>query len=125
MVIWFNNKIAREQLINYGVVYTFRSRRNTIGYQNAFYRDGKEQIKIGQVLIERVKKWFDLEGYLPIEYLLTNYLYSSGFNTIEDWIKVIRGFRTNRTIPEYGEIYRVTLSDKDFKRLKRSNNALL
>lgn len=122
MVIWFNNVIARKQLIEHGVVYTFRTSRRTVGYQNAFYNDRENDIKmvkIGRVEIVKIAEWVDINE--SIERFLSNYVSLSGFNTVGEWVEAIISFIHNRRLPEYGILFKVTLKDKDYIRLNEGN----
>ena len=114
MVIWFNSDKARRQLLNTGVVITFRvNKRKLVNIQNAFYYDNRfinNRVKFAIVRVTLLKVCVD-----PIEDYLEEYICSSGFENIKDWIKEICIFMPDRRKPLSGYLYKVEL----IKKLKR------
>ena len=88
MVISFSVREAREQLLNKGVVYTFRWTRR------AFFRDDKGNIehtwankkrggkRIADVDIEEI-------GEFPNDFSLDTYVHQSGFSNTDAWLRKI------------------------------------
>jgi len=100
LVIIFKNRLAREQLLTKGKVYTFRrgKLRKKLGSDWAAARRGGH--KIADVIVNPIihVKPNHLEG------ALTPLVYHSGFDSVRDWLEEI--YLINERLPE-GWIYRV------------------
>ena len=114
MVIGFSVKEAREQLLNNGVVYTFRWKRRaffakekgTVEHTWANTRRGTSSI--GDVKIEEVRESdANLEDLDP-------YYSQSGFDSSMDWQGKIMLMSPYSTCPD-GWIYKVTLKSSTEK----------
>ena len=108
MVIWFNSKKAREQLINKGVVITCRKRRKSFGTTKAvFTNDEGKREKIGYVDVQYLIETWDEQREHTTHFLA--YLEHSGFDTVEDWKEEVRRLNNNRWMPDYLIFLKVTL----------------
>jgi len=97
MVISFSVKEARDQLMNKGLVFTFRwTRRKRIGKDWANKKRGTK--KITDVYIKEIMKVNSLLDLVP-------YVSLSGFDSLEEWKKVIRSMNKNEI---FGWLYGVT-----------------
>jgi len=112
-MMFFNNEKSRKQLIDEGIVITYRrSRRRIEGNDIAVY-----------TIHELGRKWIIKIGKINIEYLcactenvprcLSMHLENSGFESIEEWIKEIKSHDAYRRIPEYGYLYKVRIREMD------------
>jgi hypothetical protein len=73
--IYFNNKNARTQLLEYGSVYTLR--------RPSFYHNGIEmaisdKTEIGEVKVSFIKEIFSIDDLIP-------YVDNSGFKSAREW----------------------------------------
>lgn len=95
-VMTFSHPNARRQLLEKGIVYTFRKYRHREGkgWAAAFYRGPK----IADIDIQVVGR------YRPVD--LAPFADQSGFASLEEWIKAIQGFKIQPT--EYGWLHGVT-----------------
>jgi len=108
MVIWFNSKKAREQLIKEGVVITCRKQRKSFGTQRAIYTNEKGiTALIGYVDIQYLNESWDEQR--EHDKLFTEYIHLSGFKTVEDWKDEVRRLNSNRWMPTYLIFLKVTM----------------
>ncbi len=108
MVISFSVKEARDQLLNNGVVYTFRwNKRKTVGKNWANEKRGGK--KIADVNIELVGEYLFLDLLLP-------YVNQSGFKTLNDWASAIMDMQ--KKPGHYGYLYKVTLNSQQLRTVK-------
>jgi len=111
MVIWFNSKKAREQLINKGVVITCRKIRKSFGTTQAvFTNDEGKREKIGYVDVQYADESWD--EYRSHDTLFEEFLKISGFKTIEEWKEEVRRLNNNCWMPDYLIFLKVTM-DRD------------
>ena len=112
MVITFSVPEARNQLMNKGIVYTFRWARR-IHFSPLYENKGPKEFtwaaaqrnkpKIADVMIEELER-------IPIETdFLEPYADESGFPSAQDWLNKIYGMaQYPHQIKSHGYIYRVT-----------------
>jgi hypothetical protein len=100
--ITFSNATAREQLLEHGVVTTFREHERTTGETwLRFERLGEKQ---GDVTV-------NLLAETPVdERVLKHYAPKSGFESVDAWVDAIRGLAGD---VDRGFVYEVTLDDFD------------
>ena len=96
--IIFSNETGREQLVDHGVVVTFRKSERTTG--KTWWRETRTGPKQGDVVVEQVnvvdpRNPFDLDRYVEV----------SGFETTEDWMDAISDLHGG--LPDLGFMYRV------------------
>ena len=108
MVIWFNSKKAREQLINKGVVITCRKQRKSFGTTQAvFTNDEGKREKIGYVDVKYAfESWDEQREHKDI---FEVFYKQSGFDTVEEWKKEVRRLNNNRWMPDYLIFLKVTM----------------
>lgn len=95
--IIFSHPVAREQLVDHGVVTTFRTGTRTTG--ETWWTDGRGNAKRGDVTVRLCRS---LE---PTPRSLLEYQPESGFATCRDWLQAIREING---ATQHGRIYRVT-----------------
>ena len=78
MVMWFNVKEAREQLLKDGVVYTLRPKKRREGHEVLMYNGFGKKGDIEVLFIGKIDTDTDLEGI---------FLEMSGFTSVEAWRK--------------------------------------
>jgi hypothetical protein len=100
MVMIFGSKKAREYLLKNGVVYSFRSKQRKDTGKN-WITDKRGGKKLNNVEIEEV-------GSMSM-YLLGDYVYASGFQTLIEWIEEIKKVN-KRIVDPFGWLYKVTLT---------------
>ena len=77
MVIWFNNNIARQFLLNNTFVYTLRPKKRREGKEPLFWH---KFMKRGNVFVKFMKEINNANELIP-------FVNMSGFNNINDWYK--------------------------------------
>lgn len=85
MVIIFDNKKARQFLIDHGYIYTLRLvKRKRVGkdWCNYFRTDKK-----------RHNVFIEFQGYVDHDGFLSFYRRESGFSSVEEWKKAAKGSR--------------------------------
>jgi hypothetical protein len=99
--ITFSHPIARQQLLDAGVVLSFRSDERTTG--TTWWRKDRLGQKVGDVKVtkeaevdlrERPKQ--EMEHYRPL----------SGFRSVGSWLRAIRDYHGG-DLPDSGYVYRV------------------
>ena len=100
MVIFFSVPEARNQLLNEGVVYTFRwNKRKNVGKNWA--NKGRLTSKIADVYIDEPR-------LIESDSDLALYVSQSGFKNVKDWIAVIMSM--NKQFNQmHGYLYKVTV----------------
>jgi len=96
--ITFSDETARTQLIENGVVTTFRAEERTTG--NTWWREHRTGSKRGDVHVEHVAK------LVPTVDALEEFRAESGFDTAADWRTAIADLNNGWT--GMGHVYRVT-----------------
>ena len=110
MVIWFNSKTAREYLEANGLVYTARKRRKQFGHTIAIYSDDMwGRLAIGKVNVALAMDSYESDNNHNHRTVLSNYVENSGFESLDKWIEEIQKLNTNRWLPEYLRILKVTM----------------
>lgn len=130
MVMIFQNPKARNQLLENGIVYTFRTKPHSLGKDWATDKRGGK--KIADINIERMEMISG--GYLirdnTLRPLLLKYLKESGFDTISEWINVIKILNKKKN-PEYAFVFKVTIIEYEIsmdlknERRKEDSKAIL
>jgi len=102
--IVFADETARNQLVDDGVVVTFRATERTTG--STWWRESRTGPKRGDVDVERIGEVdpSDDEAIAPFREL-------SGFDSVEAWREAIR--QLNGGDVESGVLYRVTIPKGD------------
>lgn len=98
--IVFSNEIARNQLIDEGVVTTFRTRERTVG--ETWWRESRTGEKRGDCTVEVV-----CECDPSVHAQLDQFVSTSGFESVAEWQDSIKQLHDG-DIPHTGWIYRVT-----------------
>lgn len=98
--IIFSTETARGQLLSEGEVVTFRTDQRTTG--ETWWRESRHGPKQGDVTVEEIDAANPRD-----EEALAEYCELSGFESVEDWQEAI--WDLNRSVPERGYLYRVTL----------------
>jgi len=108
MVIWFNSKKAREQLIRDGIVVTCRKQRKSFGTTQAIFTndDGKRET-ICYVDVEYLKGSWDEQREHDKPF--SDNIHLSGFSTVEEWKDEVRRLNNNRWMPQYLIFLKVTM----------------
>lgn len=108
MVIWFNSKKAREQLIRDSIVVTCRKQRKSFGTNRAVYTNEKGiKTFIGYVDVEYLDESWDEQR--EHDKLFSNNIHLSGFDTVEEWKEEVRRLNSNRWMPQYLIFLKVTM----------------
>lgn len=106
MVISFTNTTAREQLLDHGMVHTFRLNRRK--------RTGKDWANKGRTLKKMADVYIEEVGEFMIG-ALREYVPTSGFGSLAAWHQAIQdeNRRRHRSIPitTRGWLYKVTLRE--------------
>jgi hypothetical protein len=97
MVIIFSSEKARKQLLEKGIVATFRAHRK-LKTGRDWATDKREGKKLADVIILEVGR-FDPRD-------LKNYVYNSGFDSLDEWLLEIIKLNKGR-IPIFGWLYLV------------------
>lgn len=117
MVIGFSVKEARDQLLNEGVVYTYRWERRTFfrkqlgEKEHTWANSGRRTKSIGDVWVEEI-------GQMEAdEETLEQYASDSGFWNVAGWCSIIidLGWQYAK---EKGWLYKVTLQDSSRSKTK-------
>lgn len=100
--IIFSDETARRQLLEEGIVVTFRKTARTTG--DTWWRESRLGPKKGDVEVQEIsvvnpQNQSDLEEFVKY----------SGFSSVSAWQKAIR--ELNGTVPTEGHLYEVTLGD--------------
>lgn len=114
MVIGFSVKEARDQLLNEGIVYTYRWHRRSFfsrgkgKVESTWANTGRRKSSIGDVDIEEIGQMdYSTENLKP-------YLHQSGFNKLWRWQEKIMNMNAIPTHPD-GWLYKVTLKSPEVK----------
>jgi len=111
MVIIFSDPNARHQLLEKGLVYTFRKNlRKNSDYEKPrrdWATDRRGGKKICDVKITLLKGWsvFSLVGFPNFSPLIP-YVEWSGFKTIDEWVDAIKRLNGGN-FPQFGWLYKV------------------
>lgn len=116
MVMYFNNEIARKQLLDCREVVTYRaSRRKRIGNDIAVHGSRRDWNKIGDIHIEEIgicgfkpDSRFKVDG-LNIKPDLSKWVHLSGFGYVDEWYDAIVKLDKRRREPINGYLYHVRL----------------
>jgi len=100
--IIFSDETARRQLLEEGVVVTFRKTSRTTG--DTWWRESRLGPKQGDVRVQEISV---INPQNPSE--LEEYVEYSGFSSISAWQEAIR--ELNGTVPAEGHLYEVTLGE--------------
>lgn len=92
--IFFNVPEARQQLISQGFVYTLRHKRKRVGKDRAIVGSYFKYQEMGPVWVEFIKEVKDVDE-------LKEYLYGSGFESVEDWRRVAKDQRFLYKVTEF------------------------
>jgi len=99
--IIFANQTAREQLLQEGIVYSFRTNDRTTG--DTWARPSRTGEKMADVTVEQVATLPN-----PSEEDLTDWANQSGFGTAEAWWNAIEDVHG---IPAEGYVYQIELRE--------------
>jgi len=102
--IVFSDETARTQLVEEGIVVTFRASRRTVG--STWWRESRTGEKEGDCVVELVR-------HVPkdqLESALLNEVDRSGFASVYDWLDAINELNGGRSD---GYLYRVTTEASD------------
>lgn len=94
----------RNQLLQHGIVYTFRVNGHKTG--NDWVNDGRGKPKLADVKVEFVLRVIQLREDL------LSYVKQSGFDSVEEWVDLIKKKYPNiesADISYKGYLYRVTI----------------
>ena len=107
MVIWFNSKKAREQLIRDGIVVTCRKQRKTFGTTLAIFRDDAGyKKKICYVDVQYlIESWDEQREH---DKPFSDNIHLSGFDSVEEWKEEVRRLNNNRWMPQFLIFLKVT-----------------
>jgi len=100
--IIFSNETARRQLVEEGIVYTFRPDERTTG--ETHWRTHRTGAKQGDVRVREVAEIQPGTGVLSL------FASESGFESDQHWRAAIRDL--HEELPETGVLYRVEVSDE-------------
>lgn len=100
MVMSFSSEKARKQLLEYGVVCTFRkNRRKRVGKDWANEKRGEKAF--ADIYVEEI-------GEVNPFHDLTPYIEKSGFKSIDEWLREIKRLNDGRVLAR-GWLYKVTM----------------
>jgi hypothetical protein len=107
---------ARHQLMFNGRVVTCRTRRKMFGNDTAYYiNDQNKVVKIGRVTVKKIEETVDDNSsnklYRTHQQTLEDYLSSSGFDSVDNWINEILRLNSKGKVPSYLVFLEVTLKD--------------
>jgi len=107
MVMIFQCEKVLRELIDSGIVYTFRTweyEGRKLGKEWITYKRGGK--KLGDVIVSLVSPHF----VHPIKIYLEPFVQYSGFDSIEEWVKEIKKMSRVGFNDDYGNIYCVHLT---------------
>ena len=117
MVILFSVPEARDQLLNKGVVYTFRWDRRAHFVKNkgpkeyTWANERRRGKKIADVIVEEIDKfWYDYAGNF-----LEPFVDESGFPNVDVWLHKLWRVTHPWNETSHGYVYRVTINSQQLR----------